>query len=333
MDKFSDITLSDKIHSYIAQNKLMSPGQTVVIGLSGGPDSACLTHLLAQLRESLGITLIAAHLDHGWRTTSADDALWCKQLAESLNIPFVGKKISELNHTIAYNGSKEAYARSIRRYFFKTVAEQFRADAIAMAHHAQDQEETFFIRLARGATLSGLTGMKAKDGIFIRPLLQTNKTDILAYLCEHNLSYRLDETNESHDFLRNRIRMSLMPQLDATDARMRQNLARTMEHLAETEQYLQAHTRNLFLRVTTDLDGSLALTTQPFFELVPYAQKRILIHFLIQNQVPFTPSEALLDEILRFMKNKRSLTHALHASWNLKKQQTSSGELLRIVHI
>lgn len=331
MNKQPDETLSNKIHSCITQNKLISPGQTVIIGLSGGPDSVCLTHLLAQLRESLGITLIAAHLDHEWRTASADDALWCKQLAKSLNIPFVGKKISELDHDIPYNGSKEAYARSIRRYFFKMVAEQFHADAIAMAHHAQDQEETFFIRLARGATLSGLTGMKARDGIFIRPLLQTDKSDILAYLREHNLSYRLDETNESHDFLRNRIRMSLMPQLDATDARLRQNLARTMEHLADAEQYLQAHTLDIFSRVTTDLDGSLALTTQTFFDLAPYAQKRILIHFLIQNKVPFTPSEALLDEIMRFMKNKRSSSHALHESWALQKSHKNGSDFLRIV--
>lgn len=315
------MTTTDTILSYITQHKLISPGQTIIIGLSGGPDSVFLTHILVQLQGALEIKLIAAHLDHEWRATSAQDAVWCRQFAESLTIPFVSKKISELDHGIVSNGSKEAYAREARRYFFKSLIQEYNADAIALGHHAQDQQETFFIRLARGTTLSGLGGIKKQDGIFIRPVLDLDKSTILSYLQIHNLDYRIDETNESKDFLRNRIRLTLMPELDVVDPRMKNNLLRTIDHLQETERYLHEHTLEAFAKLSTNSKSSPALILKDFLAVNPYLQKRILLHFLIINKVPFTPGEALLNEILRFLKNNRSATHMIHEKWGVVKER------------
>ncbi len=167
--------LLSTIQAYNEKKGLIHDGARIIIGLSGGPDSVFLLHALAQLRTTRKLFLVAAHLDHEWRTESAQDMQFCKTLAESYAIPFVAKKISQLSLSYKSNGSKEEYGRKARRFFFESLAQEYNADAIALAHHADDQQETFFIRLMRGATVSGLYGMKPKDGLYIRPLLSIKK--------------------------------------------------------------------------------------------------------------------------------------------------------------
>ncbi len=135
-----------QIDAFIAQYNLLPAGSTVVLGLSGGPDSVFLLHLLADKN----IKLIAAHLDHEWRADSADDVTFCKKLAQKYNVPFITAKASELKRTFKWDGSQEQLGRAMRRHFFATVAAAHATDSIALAHHAQDQQETFFIRLMRG---------------------------------------------------------------------------------------------------------------------------------------------------------------------------------------
>ncbi|MBA2307114.1 tRNA lysidine(34) synthetase TilS, partial [Candidatus Dependentiae bacterium] len=118
--------------SFIEHHKLIQSGSTVVVGLSGGPDSVCLLHLLYTLRDQYNLSLIAVHIDHQWRPTSGDDALFCKQFAESLSIPFILKKASESPLT-GTNGSKEDLGRRIRRSFFEEIAANFSAQCIALA--------------------------------------------------------------------------------------------------------------------------------------------------------------------------------------------------------
>src|SRR5260221_9609791 len=134
----------------------------------------------------------------------------------------------------------------MRRYFFEKVLQEHNADCIALAHHAQDQEETFFIRLIRGSSLTGLTAIKAKHGHYIRPLLETNKSDILAWLHENNIPYATDTTNDSSDYLRNRIRMNVLPALRTCDDRFATNFLSTLNRLQSTEQFLEQLTLKTF---------------------------------------------------------------------------------------
>jgi len=168
-----------KIITHINTHQLIPPGSKLVVGFSGGPDSVFLLHLLASIRTSHNITLIAAHLDHQWRSNSHEDVVFCKTMAEQLNITFISSTINALQKDFNANGSTEAQGRAARRHFFETVLKEQNAQGIALAHHLQDQEETFFIRLIRGSSLSGLTGMLSRDGAYIRPLLEINKSEIL----------------------------------------------------------------------------------------------------------------------------------------------------------
>jgi tRNA(Ile)-lysidine synthase len=303
---------------------------TLIVGLSGGPDSVYLLHRLVHLRESLGLTLVAAHLDHEWRDTSKDDVIFCEKLCAQLNIPFITKKGSELKGSFSANGSQEQLGRNMRRFFLEQVREEHNATAIALAHHQDDQLETFFINLIRGTTITGLCGMKEREGFFLRPLLQIHKQEILSYLAEHKIPYQTDPTNESDAYLRNRIRMNLIPAFIACDTRASNNLTRGINHLREAEQFLQNLTTQALYKVTTNSESTLLLNLTPFFALDTYLQKRVLSLWLSTvTHSACRSSEAFLDEVLRFLQSPRGGSHHISQSWCIIKKQ-NTGVLQKI---
>lgn len=305
----------EKVYSFIEQHNLVPDKSTIIVGLSGGPDSVFLLHVLHQLQSTKNITIIAAHLDHQWRPDSERDILFCQQLCNKLGIPFVHQKLSALGFTKKYGGSQEEYARHARRFFFESVAQQYHAPLIALAHHHDDQQETFFIRLLRGSSLTGLTAMQPQHGLYIRPLLPVSKKEILDYLQAHTISYLTDPTNISDDFLRNRIRNTVIPALRTSDARFDINFATTLERLQETETFLQKLTEQTYATVCTDQK----LDYKKLLMLDPVMRYRILLHWLCHEQVSFTPTQAFFDEIVRFFQQSKSNAHAIHSEWKIKK--------------
>src|SRR3990172_2797015 len=127
----------------------------------------------------------------------------------------------------------------MRRFFFESLVKEYNATSIALGHHADDQMETFFMRLIRGAQISGLIGMKPKNKLYIRPLLSISKAEIVNYLDENNISYMIDSTNQSDAFLRNRIRNAAIPTLKQADPRFENQFQRTLGNLQETESFLE----------------------------------------------------------------------------------------------
>ena len=160
------------IDHFIERHSLIPKNSKVIVGLSGGPDSVFLLHLLAHKKNhGLVQDVVVAHLDHEWRPNSDEDVQFCHELAKKYDIRLVAAKMSDLSISLKFNGSKEEVARHARRFFFEQLRKKENADTIALAHHAQDQQETFFIRLIRGASLAGLTAIKPQHGYYIRPLL------------------------------------------------------------------------------------------------------------------------------------------------------------------
>lgn len=312
--------LFNTIHTFIQAHNLLPTGTSVVVGLSGGPDSLFLLHYLSQLHTAGSIKLIAAHLDHAWRPESASEVIFCQQAAESLGIPFVHARLPDLPFSAPWRGSKEDEGRKARRFFLEKVTREHGAERIALAHHAQDQQETFFIRLLRGATLTGLTGMKPQQGLYIRPLLQIHKTDILAYLHEHKISYLTDPSNESPLFLRNRIRATVIPSLRSCDARFDKNFLSTITRLQETEDFLETLAQQTLTQISTAQAGTPCLDLTALRTIHPVLQYRVILTWLCQEKLPFQPTQSFLDELLRFLLSPRGGSHAVHASWRLVKK-------------
>ncbi len=308
--------LFSTIYLFCDRHGLIKPHATIIVGLSGGPDSVFLLQYLTRIAEEKNLTLIAAHLDHEWRSESAHDARFCQELAADYKVPCVTKTMSECALPFKFNGSKEEWGRKARRAFFEAVAAEHHASAIALAHHADDQAETFFMRMIRGASLSGLAGMKPRDGLYIRPLLQIRKEEILQHLHEHQTPYLIDASNQSPEYLRNRIRNTVMPALRACDERFEKNFAATHAQLAQTEEFLQQYTAAIMHEVT---DAQQGLDIQKLLALHPVVRNRVLIQWLIMHKVPFTPSQGLLDEMVRFLENSKNRRHTIHQKWALLK--------------
>ena len=310
-------SVNNNITHFVDTHNLIPQGSSLVVGLSGGPDSVFLLHYLVQLKNGGRVNnIIAAHLNHEWRTEADQDEVWCKALCDRLGIPFVSKRLSDYKDQIKFDGSKEAVARTARRIFFQEVRKEHNASLIALAHHLQDQEETFFIRLVRGTSSTGLTCMWPQHGPYIRPLLQTNKSDIVAYLEENNISFLTDPTNVLPDFLRNRIRANVIPALHASDDRFDQNFLATLNRLQDLELYLQQITSQKYNGLSNDQGLDLA----QFFAEPLVMQYRILLHWLTHYKLPFPPTQSFLEEILRFLLQPGSKIHTIHPQLHIKKK-------------
>lgn len=294
----------------------------IIIGLSGGPDSVFLLYLLNQLAQQNLIRLAAAHLDHGWREKSAHDVQWCKELCEKLAIPFYHEHAKNLTLAIKPSGSQEALGRQLRRKFFDQLSETLGAHLIALGHHADDQQETFFLRLIRGTSLNGLRCMDTFSENYFRPLLDISKSFILEYLSTHEIAYLTDFTNKSTNYLRNRIRHQVIPALQKCDARFDKKLASTIQHLRDEDDFLQELTRQAFEKLfikdekTNIFKGNL----KEFQTLHPVLQKRVLIYWLVQSKAHFTPQHNFLLELLKFLNSPRGGSHRVHDTWSIVKQ-------------
>ncbi|MEX0849668.1 MAG: tRNA lysidine(34) synthetase TilS [Candidatus Dependentiae bacterium] len=311
-----------KINTFVTKHQLFKKDQTVIVGLSGGPDSLFLLHYLVTIKNSYNLKLIAVHLDHEWRKNSNQDVIFCKKICAEFKVPFTSKKLSELSIHIKPSGSKEQDARKARRYFFEQIAKEHDADAIALAQHKDDQEETFFIRLLRGASLTGLCGMWPKKGLYIRPLLTTSKKEIVTWLNKHHINYLIDPTNISDDFLRNRIRNKLIPTINEIDPRFSGTLAKTMQRLQQTENFLKRLTIQTFDHIAQlDEKKIYIINKKDFLMLDPILQYRILVHWLTKEKVPFPITQGFLDEIIRFLKQPENKIHTIAQDWHIVKKQ------------
>ncbi len=293
---------------------------TIIVGFSGGPDSLCLLHQLMQVQEEYNLKLIAAHLDHGWRETSADDVEHCKHLCREWGIPFVAGHARDFEESVKKTGSKEDVGRRMRRSFFKQVALDHQAQAIALGHHHNDQIENFFIRLVRGTTLTGLAGMQEQQGLYIRPLLNATKDDILRYLQDNHLHYLIDPSNSNEEFLRNRIRAHLVPALSRCDTRAMDNVMRSFEHIKAAETFLQNLTQQTFTQLLIK-DTPPTIDLKTFATLDKFLQYRILQYWITSYAPSFTLTESFLDEVMRFLASPRGGKHQLGSGWHMIKKQ------------
>lgn len=196
------------------EHSMIAPGETVLVAVSGGPDSVALAHSLWLLREKLGISLCIAHLNHSFRGKESDeDAEFVRLFASSLGVPCVIEKIDVPRVRETLRLSAESTARLVRYEFLENTADKVGASKIALGHTADDQVETILMNIIRGSGLEGLAGMPAVRGRIIRPLLNVRRIDVASYLQQHGLSSRIDETNLLPHYTRNRVRLKLLPML------------------------------------------------------------------------------------------------------------------------
>ena len=231
--------LKERMLSFIKEKDLIPAGAHVLAACSGGADSVCLLLLLSELREVLGIRLSAVHVHHGLRGESADgDAAFVQALSEKLGVPCVVKHIDVRTFREEQRLSEEEAARILRYRTLREVQQALGADLLAAAHHLDDQAETVLLNMLCGSGLRGLSGMKAKNGSLIRPLLSFTREEILEELRTRGQDWREDETNALDIYDRNLLRNRVFPALREIRPDAARKIAETADVFAETETYL-----------------------------------------------------------------------------------------------
>lgn len=226
---------------HVRQLGLLSPGDRVVVAVSGGPDSVALLQVLCAWRDRLGLSLAVVHVEHGLRgEESLEDATFVEQLARQLGLPFYLKRINLKSLLRKRKGeSVQAVARERRYAQLQAVAREWGGTKIAVGHTQDDQAETVLLSMLRGTGLAGLSGMPAqREPCVIRPFLQVSRSEILQYLDEKRREFRVDSSNENPKYARNRLRRELIPLLKTFNPNVISVLSRQAAILREEHQYL-----------------------------------------------------------------------------------------------
>ena len=237
------------VAKYIAEHNMLSPADKIIVGLSGGADSVALLLIL----KKLGYDCIAAHCNFHLRGEEANrDEDFVVQLCKKQNITLRSTHFNTYKYAKTNRLSIEMAARELRYNWFNELILEENANKLAIAHHRDDNIETLFLNLARGAGLKGLTGIQAVNGYVIRPLLNLSRTDIEKYLHDVNQPYVTDSTNLEDEFARNKVRLKIIPMMEQINSACQQNIQNTIEYLNEVQLIYQKSITESISRVMSN---------------------------------------------------------------------------------
>ena len=248
----------NKIASTIKKYNMLSPGDTVVIGLSGGADSVALFTVLCAIKDELELTLHAAHINHMIRGNEAiRDAEYTRKLAEENSIKFhlLECDIPKISKELGI--SEEMAGRQVRYDFFNRIL--FGEGKIAVAHHKGDSAETTIINMIRGASLNGLKGISPINGNVIRPLIECDRIEIENYLKHKNIPYMTDSTNNEDIYTRNSVRNNIIPAMKKINPNIISTIYENSRLLADDEDFISSSCLEYAKECITENNGSVIL--------------------------------------------------------------------------
>ncbi len=267
------------------KHRLINKGDTVIVAVSGGPDSICLLHLLCKLQNKLGLKLVVAHLDHCLRPEASHEALGVKEISKAWAIPFETKAVDIKSYKKKFGFSEEEAGRKARYEFLFETAQKYGASKIALGHHLDDQAETVLFNLIRGTGVDGLAGMLPKrirgSLQLVRPLLCLRRSEIEAYCRDNKLQTFTDKSNLETDYTRNRLRLELIPQLERQyNPRIREALFSLASLAADDRRLLQSLAVKYYRKITRFLNGEIVIDRSEFLALPAALRGRVLRHAL-----------------------------------------------------
>ncbi len=234
----------EKFCEYVANRRLIGAGERILVAVSGGIDSMSLLDLM---RRAYAGRIGAAHCNFGLRGAEADgDQRLVETYCREHGIPLYVERFDTETEAQEYGESIQMAARRLRYGWFEELCDREGYDRIAIAHHADDSAETFFINLLRGSGLRGLTGIGDRRGRIVRPLLFARRDEVTAYVAEADVPYREDSSNGTLKYLRNRLRHDILPRLEsASGNRFGRTMEETFVRLRQTQQFVDLHIERL----------------------------------------------------------------------------------------
>ena len=300
---------TSEIRSFLHEECQLAQRHTLILGVSGGPDSMGLLHIL----NDLGFSLLVAHLDHSLRAKSDEDAHFVEREARKLGLEFAVETVSVEKLAFEEKLNLEDAARQSRYSFLFKLAEEKKARAVLVAHHADDQVETILMRLIRGAGIGALIGMKRilqpnqwhPNIPLIRPILNVTRKDILEYCAKNNIDYLEDPSNRNQKYLRNQLRHDLIPKLGKMNPNFNQTLLRNAELLKAENEAMNQFTEIAWQTCIIEGKNKLFSILIPAFNQEPLAIKRRLLLRIFQKSISKKESISflLIDEALAYLSN------------------------------
>lgn len=255
---------------------MVAGAKLVLAAVSGGPDSVCMLHLLRSLSDRYGFKLAVAHMNHGFRPESASEAVFVREIAEGFGLPCVVEEahLGERLAGLPVNCQDEA--RKVRYDFLERAADEIGADRIAVGHNADDQAETWIMRVIRGAGAKGLSAIPPVRGRIIRPLLDITREEIMEYLSENGIGYVTDKSNLKTVYLRNSLRMRLMPMVKEYNPEAVTALVHSAEILRQEDNLLDSLANDALSRISAEKDGLLRIDAAGFCALHEALKRRVV---------------------------------------------------------
>jgi tRNA(Ile)-lysidine synthase len=303
----------ERVTAAAREHEMFLPGDTVLVAVSGGPDSVCLLHALHALRRLLRIRLEVLHLDHRLRPDSAADAAYVRRTAERLRVPF---HLRAAEGSPARGESVEAWGRAQRHRAEHEVRREIGARRVALAHTLDDQAETVLLAVLTGRGLEAVSGMRPVAGPFVRPLLGVSREEVEGFCRALHLRPRRDPTNEDPRFLRNALRLRGIPALERTLRRpVRDPLARTAALLRDDADELGRLALSAFEDVVEEAPGGVDLDARGLAALPRAVGGRVVRLALLRCNVPAGGEdvEAVLDLAAGRPGRRRDLSRGLKA--------------------
>lgn len=272
------------VKHFIEKHQLLARGDNVIVALSGGADSCALLLSLLRLAPDYGLSIVAAHFNHGVRGgESNDDEAFCRGMARDLGVGFVS---GHCDPSLRKKGmSEEDYYRRERYRFLDSVAEAHGAQKIALGHHQNDQAETVLINMMRGSGLEGLRGfLPMREGRYIRPLMNVTRQEIHSFLREAGQFFCQDSTNQSRIYLRNKVRLELIPYLkDHYNPAIEKKLAHTADILRREDEFIRSCVLDAMASISVKTSSGRVQFSATAFRDLPFAIRFRLIKMLLEN--------------------------------------------------
>lgn len=277
--------MKESVLSFINKNQLIEPNTTILVGVSGGPDSMALLHFLDSIKDEWNINLIALTVDHQLRgEESSEDLRFVEQQCKKRNIKFCGTSVDVPSYKEENHVGTQVAAREMRYQFFFEKMGEYKADYLALGHHGDDQIETMLMGFVRSSTSRSMSGMPIKRpfnrGMIIRPFLCVTKSDISSYCQKHGIESRLDPSNLSTDYTRNYFRQFVLPLLKKQNSNIHITVQQLSKSLQSDADYLALEAKKLIERVVS-LKEDCATMDINLFREYHYALQRQAYHLLL----------------------------------------------------
>jgi tRNA(Ile)-lysidine synthase len=306
--KLMNKTIWDKLRAAITGHSMLSVSDHILVGLSGGADSVCLLTMLNHMKTEYELTVSAAYIEHGFRPAETPTEIaFCRELCSKLDVTFVTREIDPSTYAKKEGLNRQEASRELRYKSLKEIAAEKGCNRIALAHNADDQAETVLMRLIRGSGSLGLTGIPPVRKPFIRPLIRVSRMEIEEYLKNEGSEYVTDSSNMKDDYLRNRLRHHLIPEIKKINPDFVDTVTRTTDIIMEEDRYFEIQvTKTLMKLISRKSDTTIELFIMPMESLDKALLRRVLRRAVAETRGLRRLGLVHIEDLIRLVKYGRS---------------------------